>query len=383
MNPFSFATAGRIVFGAAPPTSSPSSSPGGDRRCSSSSARAPTRPPGPGSRGCPRRPCCTAGRASPRWPASRTPSTTPRQVRPDVVVGWGGGVRDRPGQGRRDPGRQHRIGARPPGDRRPRAAAAGPFAAGGRGADDGRHGRRGDANAPVLVPEHRVKASLRSPAMLPAVAVVDPLLTISCPPDVTAASGLDAFTQCLEAYCSLAANPLSDLFAREGLARTARSLRRAYIEGADADARTDLSLAALASGMALANSKLGAVHGLAAPLGGMLGAPHGELCAAVAGRDLRGERPRPDSRAPMSQAVDRYREVARVLTGNPSARSQDGVRWVRETVAALHVRPLAALGLTSGDHGAAADAALAASSMAGNPRAADPRRSSRDLERSS
>ena len=203
--------------------------------------------------------------------------------------------------------------------------------------------------------------------MLPAVAVVDPALTLTCPPAVTASSGLDALTQCLEPFTTPQANPVTDALAREGLVRSGRSLRTAYQHGGDLDARTDMSLVALLSGMALANSKLGAVHGLAAPLGGALGAPHGEVCAAVLAAatsvNLRVLR----ERDPASPALDRYREAARLLTGEASAEVEDGVRWITETVSLLGVRPLAALGLRPDDHGGVADAALAASSMAGNP----------------
>ncbi len=223
------------------------------------------------------------------------------------------------------------------------------------------------ANAPVLVPEHRVKVSLRGPAMLPAVAVVDPALTVSAPPAVTAATGLDALSQNLEALTSRRATALTDLLAGEGLARSARSLRRAFEHGGDLDARTDLSLAALLSGMALANGGLGAVHGLAAPLGGMLGAPHGELCAAVLAATVEANVAALASRAPGSAALARYADAARILTGDPSATPSDAAAWLRETTAALDVRGLDALGLGRAEHGAAADAALRASSMRGNP----------------
>ena len=99
--------------------------------------------------------------------------------------------------------------------------------------------------------------------MLPAVALVDPLLTLGCPPAVTASSGLDALTQCLEPYVSPKANPATDAVAAEGLRRGARSLRRAYEDGDDREAREDMALCSLFGGVALANAKLGAVHGLA------------------------------------------------------------------------------------------------------------------------
>ena len=137
------------------------------------------------------------------------------------------------------------------------------------------------ANAVLAVPAHRVKASLRSPLMIPRVALVDPELTVSCPAPVTAASGLDALTQCLEPFVSVRASPLTDGLAREGLRRAAAGLRAAYADGTDLAARTDMAMCSLLGGLALANAKLGAVHGLAGVIGGTADVPHGFACAAV------------------------------------------------------------------------------------------------------
>jgi alcohol dehydrogenase class IV len=143
-------------------------------------------------------------------------------------------------------------------------------------------------NAVLGSPEHRVhpapsgvKVSLRSALMLPRITLVDPELTHDLPPALTATTGLDALTQLVEAFVSVRSNPMTDAICREGLQRVARSLRRAYEHGDNAAAREDMSLAALLSGMALANAGLGAVHGFAAPIGGMFDVPHGAACAAV------------------------------------------------------------------------------------------------------
>src|SRR5580692_1516627 len=137
------------------------------------------------------------------------------------------------------------------------------------------------ANAVLAAPEHRLKASLRSPLMIPRVALVDPRLTASCPPPVTAASGLDALTQCLEPFVSVRATPVTDGLAREGLRRAAAGLRAAHADGGDLAARTDMATCALLGGMALANAKLGEVHGLAGVIGGTADVPHGMACAAL------------------------------------------------------------------------------------------------------
>jgi alcohol dehydrogenase class IV len=231
------------------------------------------------------------------------------------------------------------------------------------------------ANAVLAFPAHRLKASLRSPLMIPRVALVDPLLTVSCPPAVTAASGLDALTQCLEPFVSLRATPLTDSLAREGLRRAGTALRAAYADGQDRDARADMALCSLLGGMALANAKLGAVPGLAGVIGGTADVPHGVACAAVLApvietnvRALRSGRPAGEGQDPLG----RYTEAARLLTGNPAAFVEDGLAWIRETLTLLNVPGLAAFGLTPQQADDIAAKALTSSSMQGNPVALSP-----------
>jgi len=226
------------------------------------------------------------------------------------------------------------------------------------------------ANAVLAVPSHRVKASLRSPLMIPRVALVDPLLTVSCPPSVTAASGLDALTQCLEPFMSIQATPLTDGLAREGLRRAGTGLRAAYADGSDLAARADMALCSLLGGIALANAKLGAVHGLAGVIGGTADVPHGMACAALLApvveanvRMLRLDAAEPSA----SGVLDRYAEAARLLTGHPAASIEDGLAWVRETLTLLNVPGLATFGLRVQDAGDIAAKALTSSSMKGNP----------------
>jgi alcohol dehydrogenase class IV len=222
-------------------------------------------------------------------------------------------------------------------------------------------------NAVLMVEEERVKVSLRSALMLPAVALVDPELTYTLPPAITASTGLDALTQCIEPFVSPRANPLTDAVAREGMQRAAGALRRAVRDGRDVDARRDMAVASLCGGLALANAKLGAVHGFAAPLGGMFPVPHGVACARllapVVEVNVRALRARADA----SPALARYDEVARILTGNAAARAEDGATWLRELVGALHVPPLATYGVTEADIPLVSAKARKASSMQGNP----------------
>jgi alcohol dehydrogenase class IV len=223
------------------------------------------------------------------------------------------------------------------------------------------------ANAVLAAPAHGLKASLRSPLMIPAAALVDPELTVSCPPPVTAASGMDALTQCLEPYVSVRANPLTDGLAREGLRRAAAGLRAAFADGTDLAARTDMAMCSLLGGMALANAKLGAVHGLAGVIGGTAAVPHGVACAAllapVIEANVRALRSAPDGQP----ALDRYTEVAGILTGNPAAAVEDGFAWIRDTVGLLEIPRLAAFGLSLQDVDDVAAKAAASSSMQGNP----------------
>jgi alcohol dehydrogenase class IV len=217
-------------------------------------------------------------------------------------------------------------------------------------------------NAVLAVPEHGLKASLRHPGMIPRHAVVDPVLTLGCPPGVTAAAGMDALTQCLEPYVSRQANPATDGWARSGLRAAGRSILRAHADGTDLASRTDMALCSLMGGLALANAKLGAVHGFAGVLGGMTQAPHGAICAALLAPVCRANLARADARS-----TARFGDVARWLTGSPAATAEDGLVWIERIVTALGIPGLAALGLTEDRLADVADLAARASSMRGNP----------------
>jgi alcohol dehydrogenase class IV len=221
-------------------------------------------------------------------------------------------------------------------------------------------------NAVLGVEEAGVKVSLRSPLMLPAIALVDPELTYELPPRLTASTGLDALTQCIEPFVSPFANPLTDALAREGMRRAAGALRTAFRNGQDRGARRDMCVASLCGGLALANAKLGAVHGFAAPLGGLFPVPHGVACARllapVTAANIRALR----ERAADSPALARYDEVARILTSSPDARAEDAVAWLAELVAELEVPPLAHFGVGVDEIPRVVEKAKRASSMKGN-----------------
>jgi alcohol dehydrogenase class IV len=251
------------------------------------------------------------------------------------------------------------IGAGRPLDAAPLPSVAVPTTAG--------TGSEVTKNAVLGSPEHRVKVSLRSPLMLPRAAVVDPELTLSLPREVTAATGLDALSQLVEPFVSGRAQPLTDGVCREGLTRIRWALQRACADPADLAAREAMSLASLCGGMALANAGLGAVHGLAGPIGGMFPAPHGAVCGillpGVMEANIRVLRHRGAGDGPLA----RYRELARILSGDVTAEAEDGLAWVRALVTDLAIPPLSRHGMTATEIPAVVAQAQQASSMKGNP----------------
>ncbi len=222
-------------------------------------------------------------------------------------------------------------------------------------------------NSVLASPAHQVKVSLRSPLLLPRLAVVNPELTFDLPPALTASTGLDALTQLIEPYVSSRANPVADGFCLEGIRRAGRALRPAFHDGANPAAREDLALASLCGGLALANAGLGAVHGLAGPVGGAFPAPHGAVCAALLPHVITANLQAARARLPESPALARYVDVARLLTGDPTATAEDGVRWVRALVSELQIPPLRRYGLTSEHVAGLVQKAAQASSMKANP----------------
>jgi alcohol dehydrogenase class IV len=222
-------------------------------------------------------------------------------------------------------------------------------------------------NAVLGSTEHGVKASLRSPLMLPRVALVDPELTYEMPRTITACTGLDALTQLIEPYVSSRANPLVDALCMDGIRRVGGALRRAYNDGGDRDARSDMALGSLFGGLALANAGLGVVHGFAAPLGGSWKAPHGALCAALLPHGMAANVAALRRRAQQHSALERYAVLARLLTGLPEASAEDGIEWVRSLCAELNVPALHAWGITEADLPGVVEKAAHASSMKVNP----------------
>lgn len=228
-------------------------------------------------------------------------------------------------------------------------------------------GAEATRNAVITVPESGIKASLRSPHLLAAAAVIDPDLTLSAPPSLTAASGMDALSQLIEAYTCSRGNPMVDALCEAGIPKCAHALFAAFQNGQDLAARADLCLASLWSGMALANSGLGAVHGFAAPLGAMFGAPHGAVCGALLCPVMEANLGALHDRSPQHPVIGRYADIARWLTRRLDATAEDGIKWVRHLTESMQLPRLT-------DHGVAAAhfpeiivRAQNASSMKANP----------------
>ncbi|MCU0559648.1 MAG: iron-containing alcohol dehydrogenase [Desulfobacterales bacterium] len=222
-------------------------------------------------------------------------------------------------------------------------------------------------NAVLGSAAHRIKVSLRSPFMLPRLALVDPELTYSMPPALTAATGFDALTQLLEAFVSRDATPLTDGICREGLRRAGRALAAAVADGTDRQAREEMCIASLCGGLALANARLGAVHGIAGPFGGMFPAPHGAVCGrllpVVAAANIAALR----ERLPGSPALARYQEAARILTANTRAEPEEGAQWLQALCTRLAIPPLSAYGFSPQRISEVVANSLLSSSMRGNP----------------
>jgi alcohol dehydrogenase class IV len=215
--------------------------------------------------------------------------------------------------------------------------------------------------------EHCVKVSLRSPYLLPRIALIDPELTISVPPFITAFTGMDALTQLIEPFTCNNSNPLTDAICREGMALVARSIIKAYNNGADFTVREDMAIASLFGGLALANAKLGAVHGMAGPIGGELSAPHGAICARLLPIVMMENIKAIRIRSPINPVLRRYDEVGKILTGNPSATADDGIRWVQNLCTVFNIEPLSSYGLVENSFQEIIVKSVKASSMKGNP----------------
>jgi alcohol dehydrogenase class IV len=200
-------------------------------------------------------------------------------------------------------------------------------------------------------------------------------------PEITATTGMDALTHLLETFVSNQANPFIDMLCREGIHRISASLKNAFENGNDLKAREDMAFAAMLGGMALANVKLGAVHGFAGPLGGMFPVPHGAVCAALLPAVME-INIRVLEEQKHIKSIAKYLEVAQILTGNKDAKIEDGINWAGEMVKALKIPTLSAFGLSASDFPVLVEKAKKASSMQGNPVSLSEKQLTEILEKS-
>ena len=222
-------------------------------------------------------------------------------------------------------------------------------------------------NSVLFVPGEKVKVSLRSVNILPRIALVDPCLTITMPPPVTASSGMDAFTQLLESYLTPRANKITDQLAIVGIEHIARSLALAYQNGKDVGAREDMSVGSLLSGMTLTNAGLGVVHGFAGPIGGLFNAPHGTICASLLPSSMKINLNALRKMDPCHPVLARFLDVSIILTGNKLAQTEDGLMWITSLSKHLNIPRLSALGIRESDFDLIIEKSSRSSSMKGNP----------------
>jgi len=222
-------------------------------------------------------------------------------------------------------------------------------------------GAEATRNAVIGLPDHGRKVSLRDDRMLARLAIVDPALTDDCPRGVTLASGLDALTQVIEPFVCSRASRFTDALTKPAIPLGISALMR-LMQAEDRQARDDLAWVSLSGGLALANSGLGAVHGLAGVIGGITPAAHGAICGALLGPVLQMNRARA-----IGAAHARLTEVCAALGAGLGVPGAHAPRALQDWAAAAGLPGLAAQGLRVADHAAVAEAALVSSSMKANP----------------
>jgi len=220
-------------------------------------------------------------------------------------------------------------------------------------------------NAVLTDLERGIKKSIRGAHLFAAVALVDPLLTVSLPPEATASSGADALCQAIESFVAIGAQPPSDGLAGQAIRLVGRSLVRAYGQGSDIDARSDMLYGSLLAGMAMTNTRLGGAHGVASPLGLGYHIPHGIVCGLLLPHVMEYS---------LEHGVAKYAEVARLLnvdTQGMSSReaAQQAIVAVRRILDTIGMPShLSGFGVKRGDLAGIIDQALPSANLKNNPR---------------
>jgi len=182
------------------------------------------------------------------------------------------------------------------------------------------------------VGQNGFKKSLRHDRYVPDLAIVDPELTIGCPPDITAQSGMDAFTQLLESYVSTNANPMTDALAVDGIRKIRDGLETAVKHGDHLESRELMSYASMISGVTLANAGLGTVHGFASSIGGFFNVPHGLVCARMMKpvNDLTLEKLRKES--PKDQGLFKYARIGKLFSSDKNRKDEAYIDILLEVI---------------------------------------------------
>ena len=229
-------------------------------------------------------------------------------------------------------------------------------------------GAEATKNAVLINPRTNYKTSIRDDAWYARAALVDPETTVSMPPDVTASTGSDALCQAIESFTSIGAGPITDAWAKEAIQLIGGSLYRAYAQGDDLEAREAMSMGSLLAGMAMSNARLGAIHGMAHPLGGHYHIPHGVVCGLLLPYTMAYNLP---------CTVAKYAEIAALLGENitglsAQAAAERAVERVRELVTQigvpLHLREF---GVREENLDLIIEESLPSSSLKHNPRPLD------------
>ena len=220
-------------------------------------------------------------------------------------------------------------------------------------------------NAVLKSPVHNRKVSLRSSAMLPDAVIVDPELMLSLPASTTIYTGMDAITQVIEPFISSMSNPLVDAICSDAIPRGLPALKLLLEDPGNLDKREEMAFVSLIGGMALANAKLGAVHGFAGPIGGMFDIPHGLVCAILLPNCLK-----VNGEAVLSRGSDKdkekYKRVSQLLTGNRSSNINDAVKLIEDFNSRSGIPGLSEYGVTVKDIERIVSASENSSSMKGN-----------------
>jgi alcohol dehydrogenase class IV len=200
-----------------------------------------------------------------------------------------------------------------------------------------------------------IKRSLRHENFIPNYAIVDPTLHLTCPAPITAACGLDAFTQLLESFVSTGANPMTDALALSGLEVAKTSLGTSFQQGSDLKARSDMAYAALLSGITLANAGLGIIHGLAAELGGISSIPHGIVCGTLlaSATEINIQRLAKAVGVFEHESLKKYAHIGALLTGSDAHHLEQScqqlLQWLNQRIEEMKLPRLSDYGILRKD----------------------------------